>query len=270
MTISKSITLCLAIQIVLIGCSNNEKPSASVSESGIEVLETTIERQNGGEHIKDQLEFTVLLPSAEKDFFKIDQENSIISKAVDDSGVDLLEADAIEKEKSAGKWWHEPEIITAFGKHPYQEGIWLDITFSAVPAIDADQINLMGNLVLQYDTGETKTDTLSNLPLKMDLETDEVETKIGDILIYGTGAVETEDTRYWSYNVDGGNVEIISVEVLGNNDTTKMLDSTGGRGVSSTGFLLHESTDLEMVTLKIVSRVLRNEERPLDLTLDLE
>lgn len=269
MTIYKSITLCLAIQIILIGCSNNEKPSASLSESGIELLETTIERQNGGEHIKDQLEITVLLPSAEKDFFKIDQENSIISKAVDDSGIDLLKADAIEKEKSAGKWWHEPEIITAYGKHPYQEGIWLDITFSAVPSTDADQINLAGNVVLQYDTGETKTDTLTNLPLKMDLETDGVETKIGDILIYGTGAVDTEGTRYWSYNVDG-DVEIVSVEVLDNNDTSNMLESTGGRGVSSTGFVLHESTDLERVTLKIVSRVLRNEEVPLDLTLDLE
>ena len=103
----------------------------------------------------------------------------------------------------------------------------------------------------------------------MNLDTDGVETKIGSILIYGTGAVDTEDTRYWSYNVDG-DIEIISVEVLSNNDTTKMLDSTGGRGVSSTGFALLESTDLEMVTLKIVSKVLRNEEIPLDLTLDLE
>ena len=268
MTIYKSITLCLAVQVVLIGCSNNEKPSANVSESGIEVLETTIERQDDGEHIKDQTEITVLLPSTKKDFLKIDRQNSIISKAVDDTGVDLLKADARANEQSVGKWWHEPEIITAYGEHPFQDGIWVDITFSAVPSIDADQIDLTGNLVLQYDTGETKTDTLTNLPLKMDLETDGIETKIGKILVYGTGGVETEDARYWSYNVVG-DAEIISVEVLGNNDTKNMLESTGGRGVSSTGFVLLQPTDLEMVTLKIVSRVLRNEEVPLDLTLNL-
>jgi|SRR6056297_33075 len=269
MNISKSITLCLAIQIVLIGCSNNEQPSANVSESGIKVLETTIERQDEGEHIKDQSEIKILLPSTKKDFLKIDRQNSIVSKAVDDSGVDLLKADAKAKQESVGKWWHEPEIITGFGKHPFQDGVWVDITFSAVPSMDADQIELTGNLVLQYDTGETKTDTLSNLPLKMDLETDGVETRIGNILVYGTGGVETEDIRYWSYNVVG-DVEIVRVKVLGNDDTSKMLESTGGRGVSSTGFVLLQPIDLEMVTLEIVSKVLQNKEIPLDLTVEIE
>lgn len=269
MNISKSITLCLAIQIVLIGCSNNEKASANLSESGIKVLETTIERQNDGVSSKDRFEITILLPSTEKDFFKINRKNSTISKTVDESGVDLLKADAKEKEKTAGKGWHDPNIITAFGKHPYQEGIWLDITLNAVPSINADQINLTGNLVLQYDTGETKTDTLSNLPLQMDLETDGVETRIGNILVYGTGGVETEDARYWSYSVVG-DVEIVSVKVLGNDDTSKMMESTGGRGVSSTGFVLLQPIDLEMVTLEIVYKVLQNEEIPLDLIVEIE
>ena len=75
MNISKSIALCLAIQIVLFGCSNNEKPSANLSESGIKVLETTIERQNDGVRSKDRFEITILLSTAEKDFFKIDWEH---------------------------------------------------------------------------------------------------------------------------------------------------------------------------------------------------
>jgi len=273
MTIFNSFVLCLLVLSSVTGCSNDDKTSSessvSNSDSAIKVLETTIERQNDEIRAKDMFEVRLLLPKTKNNFLKIDKKHSTLYKVVDDSGNDLLEANKKENEQNAGKWWHDPSMITDYGKHPFEPGIWTDITLKSVPAPDADKVTLSGNIILQYDTGETQTDTLADLPLKMDIETEGVETKIGKILIYGTGSVITDDTRYWSYNVKG-DADILNVEVLGNDDTRIMKESTQGRGVTSTGFALHESTNVETITLKITHRIIRNEELPIDLILYLD
>ena len=269
MYMSRSISLCLLTLLFVLSCSNNEKASSHSSDSGIKVLETTIERQNDETRSENTFEVRLLFPVEKSGFLRIDEYRTSLSKVIDDSGNDLLEAHKKENEQNAGKWWHDPSMITDYGKHPFEPGIWTDITLKSVPAPDADKVTLSGNIILQYDTGETQTDTLADLPLKMDIETEGVETKIGKILIYGTGSVITDDTRYWSYNVKG-DADILNVEVLGNDDTRIMKESTQGRGVTSTGFALHESTDVETVSLKITHRIIRNEEIPVDLTLNLD
>lgn len=273
MNIFNSLFLSVLVLSFVLGCSNDDKGSAdslvSNSDSGIKVLETTIERDNDEIHSKNLFEVRLLLPKTKDDFIKIDKKHSTLYKVVDDSGTDLLDAHKEENSKAIGKWWHAPYMITGYGKHPFEMGIWADITLKSVPAPHAGKVTLSGNMILQYDTGETQTDTLADLPLKMDLETEGVDTKIGKLLIYGTGIVITDDETYRRYNVNG-DADILSVEVLGNNDTQKMKESTQGRGVTSTGFALHESTDVETVSLKITHRIIRNEEITVDLTLNLD
>jgi hypothetical protein len=278
MTISRSICLCLITLLFGLSCSNNEKAASHSSnekatshssDSGIKVLETTIERQNDETRSKNKFEVRLLLPVEKSGFLRVDEEQTSFTKVVDNSGGDLLEAHKKENEKNAGKWWHDPSMITDYGEHPFEPGIWTDITLEAAPALAANNVTLTGRIVLQYDTGKTQTDTLADLPIKMDLEENGIETKIGKVLIYGTGSVVTDNETYWSYNVEG-DADMLMVEILGNNDTIKMKESTQGRGVTSTGFALHESTDLETVTLKIVYRIIRNEEILLGLTLNVD
>ncbi|HLR76843.1 MAG TPA: hypothetical protein VK106_04235 [Balneolaceae bacterium] len=178
----------------------------------------------------------------------------------------LLAAHNKKQEKIKDKWYYDPAIITGSSSRDVAEGIRAEIKLKAAPAAGAKTITIKGNMVLDYATGNTKQYTLNNIPLKMDIESEGIQTEIGRVKIYPTAGITVNNTTYAKFNVSG-DAPIIGVDVKGNDDTRKLRAATNIGAGTSTGIAFVDPP--KAVTLMVTVREIRTEEVPLNLTLSI-
>lgn len=184
-----------------------------------------------------------------KQFFKLDMDNSEITMIKDDTGYDLLAGgQGVLKESSYG-------YVSSDGTS-YD----LQLEIDGAPQKGASGFELEGSFLITY-VGEASEEKVLELPFK-DYIQSPLETEMGEIRIVNVGRATLDDgTEYHTYTLDT-QIPIEELEVVGGDDSEEYRKM--GLGLESNGMVFKEEP--ENIKIKVKTNSIEKEKLPVELT----